>query len=155
MRRWQRVTWAASVAVLTAGLGGLATDLSPWYYALQQPPWKPPDWMFGPVWTLIYTLTAASAVLAWEACPSRSQRRLLLLAFLANALLNIAWSWLFFTLRRPDWARIESVVLIASVALLILLAGRQRPLAGWLLLPYLLWVSFAGWLNCSVVRLNA
>lgn len=155
MSRREHVAGAAAIAVFTAGLGGLATDLSPWYYALQQPPWKPPDWLFGPAWTLIYTLTAAAAVLAWEACPKRSHRRVLLLAFLANALLNIAWSWLFFTLRRPDWARIESVVLIASVALLVLLAGRQRPLAGWLLLPYLLWVSFAGWLNCSVVRLNA
>ena len=155
MRHWPAAGWAAAAAIATAALGGLATDLSPWYYALQQPWWKPPDWLFGPVWTLIYTLTAAAAVLAWEACPSRSQRRWLLLAFVANALLNIAWSWLFFTLRRPDWARIESLLLIASVALLILLAGRQRPLAGWLLLPYLLWVGFAGWLNCAVVRLNA
>lgn len=155
MRRRAPVAWAAAAAIATAALGGLATDLSPWYYALQQPGWKPPDWLFGPAWTLIYTLTAAAAVLAWEACPSRSQRRGLLLAFLANAVLNIAWSWLFFSLRRPDWARIESVVLIASVALLIALAGRQRRLAGWLLLPYLLWVMFAGWLNCSVVRLNA
>lgn len=155
MSRWQRAAWAAAVAVLTAGLGGLATDLSPWYYALRQPPWKPPDWLFGPAWTLIYTLSATAAVLAWEACPNALQRRRLLLAFLINALLNIAWSWLFFSLRRPDWARIESVVLIASVALLMWLAGRQRPLAGWLLLPYLLWVGFAGWLNCAVVRLNA
>ena len=109
--------------------------------------------MFGPVWTLIYTLTAASAVLAWEACPSRSQRRLLLLAFLANALLNIAWSWLFFhapaarlgphRIRRTD--RLGGALDPCS-----LVDSGRWPV--WLLLPYLLWVSFAGWLNCSVVR---
>ncbi len=146
---------AAGVALFTAMLGGLATDLSPWYYALRQPPWKPPDWLFGPAWTLIYTLTAAAAVLAWEACPATARRRWLVLAFVANAVLNIAWSWLFFSLRRPDWARIEVVVLLASVALLVVMAGRQRRLAGWLLVPYLFWTGFAGWLNCAVVRLNA
>ena len=153
--RGRAVAWAAGAAVVTAALGGLATDLSPWYYALRQPPWKPPDWLFGPAWTLIYTLTAAAAVLAWEACPPGPRRRWLLAAFALNAVLNIVWSWLFFTLRRPDWARIEVVALLASVALLIVLAGRLRPAAGWLLLPYLLWTAFAGWLNCAVVRLNA
>ncbi|KQP18250.1 TspO/MBR family protein [Pseudorhodoferax sp. Leaf267] len=149
------IAWAAGGAIATAVLGGLATDLSPWYYALRQPPWKPPDWLFGPAWTVIFTLTAAAAVLAWEACPAGPSRRRLLAAFALNALLNIAWSWLFFTLRRPDWARIEVVLLVASVALLIVLAGRLRPLAGWLLLPYLLWTGFAGWLNHAVVQLNA
>ena len=153
--RGQAAAWAAGAAVATALLGGLATDLSPWYYALRQPPWKPPDWLFGPAWTLIYTLTAAAAVLAWEACPAGPRRRALLWAFGSNAVLNIVWSWLFFTLRRPDWARIEVVVLLASVALLVVVSGRQRRLAGWLLLPYLLWTAFAGWLNCAVVRLNA
>jgi len=136
-------------------LGGLATDLSPWYYALRQPPWKPPDWLFGPVWTLMYALAAAAGVLAWEACPPGLQRRRLLLAFVVNAVLNVVWSWLFFMLRRPDWARTEVLALLASVALLVVLCGRQRPLAAWLLLPYLVWVAFAGWLNQAVVHLNA
>ena len=153
--RQQVIAWAAAGAIATASLGGLATDLSPWYYALRQPPWKPPDWLFGPAWTLIFTLTATAAVLAWNAFPAGPQRRRLLLAFVLNAVLNIVWSWLFFTLRRPDWARVEVVLLVASVALLIVLAGRLRPLAGWLLLPYLLWTSFAGWLNHAVVLLNA
>ncbi len=152
--RGRRVAWAAAVAIATAMLGALATDLSPWYYALRQPPWKPPDWLFGPIWTLIYTLTATAAVLAWEACPPGPRRRLLLLGFVANALLNLLWSVLFFTLRRPDWALAEVVLLVASVALLIAQAGRLRARAGWLLLPYLLWTGFAGWLNLAVVRLN-
>ncbi|WP_235579375.1 TspO/MBR family protein [Pseudorhodoferax sp. Leaf274] len=153
--RARAVAWAAGAAIATALLGGLATDLSPWYYALRQPPWKPPDWLFGPAWTLIYTLAATAAVLAWEASPPGPQRRRLLVAFALNALLNIGWSWLFFTLRRPDWARIEALLLVASVALLVVLVGRPRPLAGWLLLPYLLWTGFAGWLNHAVVLLNA
>lgn len=155
MRRLPPAAWAAIAALLTAGLGGLATDLSPWYYALQQPAWKPPDWLFGPVWTLIYTLTATAGVLAWNACPTSLSRRRLLLAFGVNALLNIGWSWIFFTLRRPDWAFAEWALLFASVAGLVWQCGQHRRLAGALLLPYLAWVGFAGALNLAVVRLNA
>ena len=155
MRRLPPAAWAAIAALLTAGLGGLATDLSPWYYALRQPAWKPPDWLFGPVWTLIYTLSATAGVLAWNAAASALARRWLLIAWALNAVLNIGWSWLFFTLRRPDWAFIEWALLFASVAGLVAQSARLRPLAGALLLPYLLWVGFAGALNLAVVRLNA
>lgn len=155
MRRLPPAVWAGLAALLTAGLGGLATELSPWYYALRQPAWKPPDWLFGPVWTLIYALSAWAAVLAWKACASAASRRWLLAAWALNAALNIGWSWLFFTMRRPDWALAEWGLLLASVAGLVVQSARQRRLAGVLLLPYLAWVGFAGALNLAVVCLNA
>lgn len=155
MRRLPPAAWAAIAALLTAGLGGLATELSPWYYALKQPPWKPPDWLFGPVWTLIYALSATAGVLAWKAAASAAARRGLLAAWALNAALNIGWSWLFFTMRRPDWALAEWALLAASVAGLVVQSARLRPLAGALLLPYLAWIGFAGALNLAVVRLNA
>ena len=77
-----------------------------------------------------------------------------LVAYALNALLNILWSVLFFTLRRPDWALVEVVPLWLSVLLLIAVSGRRDRAAGWLLVPYLAWVGFAGVLNWSVVRLN-
>jgi tryptophan-rich sensory protein len=143
---------AAIGAVLLAGLGGLATDLGPWYAGLRQPAWKPPDLWFGPVWTLIFTLTAWSAVLGWQAAAPGVQRRRWLLALGLNALLNLGWSLLFFTIKRPDWALAEVVLLALSVALLIRLAPTWR--AAVLLWPYLAWVLFASTINAGVVHLN-
>lgn len=146
--------WAGIGATAVALLGMVLTDLGPWYQALVQPPWKPPDPWFGPAWTLIYTLAGAAAVKAWVAAAPGPARRALLGAFLLNGVLNVLWSGLFFTARRPDWALVEVVFLWLSVALLIVVAGRLAPAAAWLLLPYLLWVGFAAALNLAVVRLN-
>jgi translocator protein len=146
--------WAAAGAVLVALMGGLATQIGPWYLALRQPPWKPDDLWFGPAWTLIYTLTAASAVRAWMAAPSRPRQFQLLIAYALNGLLNVAWSVLFFSLRRPDWALVQVGGLWASIVVLIWMAGRLDLWAGLLLLPYLGWVGFAAALNAAVVQLN-
>ena len=152
--RWRPVLLAAGAALAVAVLGGLSTDIGPWYATLRQPPWKPPDAWFGPAWTLIYAFTAAAGVAAWRATPSARQRQGLLAAFALNAFLNVTWSLLFFRLRRPDWALTEVAFLWASIVLLIVLCGRASRLAAALLLPYLLWVAFAAWLNAEVVRLN-
>ena len=153
-QRWAAVLTAAAAAIAVAGLGALMTDVGTWYVQLRQPPWKPPDWMFGPAWTLIFSLTAAAGVLAWESAPTRSARVWLIGAFALNGLLNVLWSLLFFRLRRPDWALFEVGLLWLSIVLLIALAGRHTRRAGWLLLPYLVWVSFAAALNIAIVRLN-
>lgn len=157
---------AAAIAVLVAGIGGLATDLGPWYRGLVQPPWKPPDIVFGPVWTLLYTLTAWAGARAWwhagagaqadeaAAQAGRRRQRLLLAGFLLNALLNVLWSVLFFKAQRPDWALVEIVLLTASVLWLISACAEVDRLAARLLLPYLAWVLFAATVNAGVLRLN-
>ncbi len=146
---------AAGCAVAVAVLGGLSTDIGPWYAGLRRPAWQPPDLWFGPVWTTLYALCALSGTLAWRAAPTASARQTLLLAWAVNAFLNVGWSLLFFRLRRPDWALMEVGLLWASIAVLVVLSGRYRRLAGALLLPYLAWVSFAAVLNREIVRLNA
>ena len=146
---------AAACALAIAMAGGLATEIGPWYASLRRPPWQPPDYLFGPVWTLIYALCAWSAASAWHAMQEGRHRRGLLWAWAANALCNVAWSVLFFRLRRPDWALWEVGLLWLSVAWLIVLSWRVHRRAGQLLLPYLMWVSFAATLNLTVVRLNA
>ena len=158
---------AALMAVLVAGVGGLATDLGPWYRGLVQPAWKPPDLVFGPVWTLLYTLIAWAGARAWwragrpgvagatEPAPQASGlRRRILWAFGLNAVLNVLWSVLFFLLKRPDWALVEIVLLTASVWWLIVLCARVDRLASRLLWPYLAWVLFAATVNAGVIRLN-
>jgi tryptophan-rich sensory protein len=161
---------AAAVALLVAGIGGLATDLGPWYRGLVQPLWKPPDLVFGPVWTLLYTLTAWAGARAWwyaasplggdaagqavGAALGQRRRQAVLAAFLLNAVLNVLWSVLFFLVRRPDWALIEIVLLTGSVLWLIAVCARVDRLASTLLLPYLAWVLFAATVNAGVVQLN-
>jgi tryptophan-rich sensory protein len=152
--RQQSLT-AAAIAIATAAAGGALTRLDGWYYGLQQPWFKPPDWAFGPAWTLIFTLTAVAGVLAWRATPERALRRLVLALFLANAALNVFWSYLFFWSQRPDWALTEVGVLWSSVALLVYAGSRLDYRAGILLLPYLAWVSLASLINQQVVALNA
>jgi translocator protein len=154
-RRWQPILVAALAAVGVAVLGGLMTELGTWYYGLRQPAWKPPDWLFGPAWTVIFALVAVAGIQAWERAPDRAAREWLLALFALNAFLNVLWSLLFFRLRRPDWALVEVGFLWLSIVLLIVvLARRYRP-AAWLLVPYLAWVTFAAALNAAVVQLNA
>jgi benzodiazapine receptor len=152
---WGPPTVAAVAAVLVAVAGAFATTTDGWYRALRVPAWKPPDWAFGPVWTVIFALTATSGVLAWTGDPDPIARGVLLAALVVNGLLNIAWSVLFFRLRRPDWALAEVAALWLSIVALVLITGRVSGAAGLMNLPYLAWVSTAACLNLRIVRLNA
>jgi tryptophan-rich sensory protein len=133
--------------------GGMLTDIGPWYRALVKPSWQPPDWLFGPVWTTIFILAAVSAALAWRAA-GETQRRMVVILFVANGILNVGWSLLFFHLKRPLLAGLEVVLLWASIVALIWYVQRFSRPAAWLLVPYLLWVSFATVLNWTIVALN-
>jgi tryptophan-rich sensory protein len=154
-RRWAPVAVAALAAVAVGGLGALVTDLGPWYYGLRKPAWQPPDWLFGPVWTLIFGLAALAAVAAWKRAPDRDARVAILWLFAVNGLLNILWSALFFRFHRPDWALAEVAFLWISVLAPILVLAPWSKVASWLMFPYLVWVGFAAVLNYAVVQLNA
>ena len=153
--RWKAVVSAFLAAALASGLGAFATDLSPWYYALQKPSWQPPDWLFGPVWTTIFALAAVAGYLAWRNAPDSRSRRRMIQAFSINVFLNVLWSLLFFRMQRPDFAFMEVAVLWSSIVALMVVMWSYSRTSSALLLPYLLWVSFAAFLNLSVVRLNA
>ena len=117
--------------------------------------WQPPDWLCGPAWTVIFALATASAVYAWRNADNRSQREWVIALFALNGFLNVLWSTLFFALKRPDWALAEVVFLWLSILLPIIVFWRFARPASLYLLPYLLWVSFAAFLNLTIVRLNA
>ncbi len=145
---------ACVLAFAVALAGGLATQIGPWYRQLVKPSWQPPDWLFGPAWTLIFALIAAAGVRAWWDTPPGSERQVVLACFAINGVLNVLWSVIFFALRRPDWALIEVALLWISIVVLIVAVGRYSPSGAWLLVPYLAWVSFASFLNWTIVRLN-
>jgi len=140
--------------MVVGGLGAWLTELSPWYHALKRPSWQPPDWLFGPAWTLILALASLSAYVAWRNAHDRGSRLLVVGLFCANGVLNLLWSPLFFKLRRPDWALLEVPFLWLSILAPVVLLARISTAASLLMVPYLLWVSFAAVLNLTIARLN-
>lgn len=152
---WKPVATAAAAALLVGFIGGTLTDIGPWYQALKKPSWQPPDWLFGPAWTTIFALAVASAVSAWRNAATREQRVLIVVLFVINGCFNVLWSTLFFALKRPDWALMEVGLLWLAILVPIVAFWRMSRPASLLLLPYLAWVSFAAYLNWTVVRLNA
>ena len=151
---WKQYLIALVIAQAIGGVGAVTTELGPWYRSLNKPWWQPPDWLFGPAWTAIFALTAASAVYAWRSTDSKPARENIILLFLTNGVFNILWSALFFRFKRPDWALIEVGALWASVLIPILVLSRYSKKAAWFLVPYISWVTFAGILNYKIVQLN-
>ncbi len=145
---------SAACAIVVTAAGGLLTEIGPWYRALRKPSWQPPDWLFGPAWTVILALAAWSASLAWDAAPTPISRGFVAGLFGLNAFFHFLWSPLFFKLRQPDWALVEVVFLWSSILALVIYTAPISELASWLLAPYLAWVTFAACLNLAIVRLN-
>ena len=144
---------AVIITLAVLGVGGAMTTVGPWYRALRKPSWNPPYWIFGPAWTLILGLAAWAGVLGWTHTDGAGH---LLIGglFAINIVLHMLWSPLFFNLQRPDWALIEVPFLWLSILALMVALAPISSLAAWLLLPYLLWVAFAAFLNLTIVRMN-
>ena len=152
--RRRPVVVAALVALLVAIAGGAASKVGPWYDSLSKPTGTPPDWVFAPVWTLIYATCVFAAVRGWVALRSNRDRAVLVSLFFANAVLNVLWSALFFTARRPDWALAEVLTLWLSVLAIVVFLWPRERVAAFVLAPYLVWVAYAGVINLGVVQLN-
>jgi translocator protein len=124
-----------------------------WYAGLAKPSWNPPGWIFGPVWTLLYTIMAVASWLVWKRGGWAVQRRPLTF-FVVQLGLNAAWTPLFFGLQRPGWAFAEILLLWVAIVGTIAAFRPVSRAAAWLLVPYLAWVSFAAVLNGTLWRLN-
>lgn len=146
------VPFLAAVAVV-AVVGGLAAgSAGQTYRALELPPFAPPSWLFGPVWTVLYVLMAVAAWLVWRESSSGWSRALTLWS--VQLVLNLAWTPLFFAAGWYAVALVEIVVLLVVLAATALAFRRASTTAAWLLVPYLAWVSFATALNAGIVVLN-
>lgn len=154
----KRGWWPALVIfeAVTLGLGalnGFLTSKSMSIYdTLQQPPLAPPGWVFPVAWSILYAAMALSAFLIWR--EGSAEARGLLLLWGAQLLVNLAWPWIFFVLHAYGLAFLWLLVLWILVLLLMLSSFRRNHAAGWLLVPYLLWVTFAGYLNLMIAFLN-
>lgn len=148
------------VAVLgplgVGGLAGFATAgaIPTWYAGLQKPSWNPPNWLFGPAWTLLYLLMGVASWLVWRQARKGKAVGPALTLYGIQLALNLGWSLIFFGARRPFWALVEIVPLWCFIAATMVKFFKVSKTAGALLIPYQLWVSFATVLNVAVWRLN-
>lgn len=124
-----------------------------WYASLNRPSFNPPGWVFGPVWTVLYILMGVSLFLVWKSEPGQA-RNVAMGVFFVQLALNFAWSFIFFYSKMIGPALIEIIVLWNSIVIMILLFYKIQPLAAYINIPYLLWVSFASVLNASYFVLN-
>jgi tryptophan-rich sensory protein len=137
---------------VTASSGAIFTP-GPWYESLNRPSWRPPNWLFPPAWTVLFVTIAIAGWMVWRVAGLEGA----IIPFAIYALqlvLNFAWSALFFGLRRPDLAFAEVLFFWASILATIIAFHGVDPAAGWLLVPYLCWVTFAAVLNFAMMRLN-
>jgi len=147
------VAWLL-VSFIAAGIGSAASiNAGALYTQLVLPEWAPPASIFGPVWTLLYTLMGIAAWLVWRVDGFRAARTALTL-FLVQLVSNAIWSWLFFGWQRGALAFVDILLLWALVVATLIAFWRIRALAGALLIPYLLWISFAAALNYAIWQLN-
>jgi len=150
------VAVAGALAIFAAGaIGGMFTTPSiqdGWYASLTKPPMQPPNSWFGPVWSVLYVLIAASWVLAYRARPERLEA--IAYPYLVQVILNGLWSVLFFGMKLPMAGLVTIVLLLVSIVWTMLAFRINSRLAAWLLAPYLAWVSFATYLNAGIVALN-
>lgn len=147
------VAWLL-VCFIAAAVGGAASiQAGPFYTQLLRPAWAPPAAVFGPVWTVLYVLMGIAAWQVWRVDGFRAAKSALTL-FLVQLALNALWSWLFFGWHRGALAFADIVLLLALILATLFAFWRIKPLAGALIVPYLLWVTFALALNYSVWQLN-
>ena len=145
------------VACQLAGLIGsvfTASSVNSWYSALDKPGFNPPDWVFAPVWTALFILMGIALYIVWNAGTEKKEARAAITIFLLQLFLNILWSVLFFGLMAPLYAFIEILVLWAAILVMILKFYRVSRISAYLLMPYILWVSFAAVLNFAIWIVN-
>ena len=151
-----RLLISVALPLSVGGLSGIATarGVQDWYPTLAKPAFNPPDWVFGPVWTLLYLMMGVAAFLVWQRGWHEPAVRIALAVFLVQLALNGLWSVLFFGMQAPGLAFAEIVVLWLSIGATVVLFWRVVPIAGKILLPYAAWVGFAAVLNGSIWILN-
>jgi translocator protein len=147
-----RITAFLALSFLPALIGSFFPP-GEWYAGLRKPDFAPPDWIFGPVWTVLYLSIGVAGFLAWRA-KTPGQGGWAFTAYGVQLVLNALWTVLFFGLQQPLWALVDLSALWLSLLATIVLFLRLSTAAGIVLLPYLAWISFAWLLNIAFVRLN-
>ncbi|HQW92745.1 MAG TPA: tryptophan-rich sensory protein [Ferruginibacter sp.] len=144
------------VPLLVGAVAGLFTSsgVNGWYAVANKPWFNPPNWIFAPVWTLLYIMMGIAFFLVWKASADKNVKQTAMILFSIQLILNFFWSFIFFKLQQPGWAFAEIILMWVMILLTILWFGKISAMAAWLLVPYICWVSFASVLNYSIWKLN-
>lgn len=147
------LAWLVLCFVIAA-IGAMGSMNAPEFYGqLIQPTWAPPAWLFGPVWSTLYTLMGVAAWMVWRQ-GGLKDTKLPMVLFLIQLAVNALWSWLFFAWQMGVWSMVDIIVLWVLIVMTIVAFWRVNKLAALLMIPYLLWVSFAAVLNYYMWQLN-
>ena len=156
-----KINWTVLIAsIVICNLAGIigsvftVSSVGSWYSTLVKPDFSPPNWIFGPVWTTLYTLMGIAAYLVWEKGVKKKHVGKALGVFGIQLVLNLFWSFLFFGMRNPFYAFVEIIFLWLAIIASIVLFYKIDKRAAYLLIPYILWVSFAAFLNYNLWVLN-
>lgn len=151
-----KITLSVFIMIFIGGLGGIVTasSIASWYSTLNKPPGTPPNWVFGPVWTTLYLLIGIAFALIWHQHPAQLGKTRLTFFFVLQLLLNLAWTPIFFGAQQITAALVVILLLWIFIALTIREFSRFSKPAAYLLIPYLLWVSYATYLNAGYAFLN-
>ena len=147
---------ALAIPLIIGLSGGVFTsaEIPNWYAKLNKPSWQPPNWLFGPVWTTLYILMGVALFLVWKSGARQTLKQTAFLLFALQLTLNFFWSIIFFNQHQIGWALAEIIVLWIFILLTIFSFSKINKAAGWLLVPYISWVSFATILNYNIWKLN-
>jgi len=156
MNRTAKLITSILICLFAGLVGSVFTmpAIPTWYAGLNKPSFSPPNWLFGPVWTTLYVLMGISFFLVWEKLKKNPKAKSALDIFVLQLVLNCLWSVIFFGLKAPLLALIEIILLWLVILITIINFFKISKTAGWLLVPYLAWVSFASFLNWTIWRLN-
>ena len=142
--------------LIVGGVSGFFTagSIEGWYITLNKPWFNPPNWIFGPVWTLLYLMMGIAFFLIWKSDAPADAKKTAITVYLVQLALNFAWSLIFFYMEQPGWALVDILLMWAAIFCTIITFGKISSAAAWLLVPYISWVSFATVLNFAIWKLN-
>lgn len=147
---------AIGIPLLTGAISGLFTaqSVAGWYATIIKPSFNPPNWVFGTVWTILYIMMGIAFFLVWKSNDYAAIKRTAIIFYFIQLTLNFLWSFIFFYSHQPGWALIDIICLWLMILITMLYFGNINSIAGWLMLPYICWVSFASALNYAIWKLN-
>jgi tryptophan-rich sensory protein len=155
LNRVWKVIICVALCLAAGGIGAFFTETGQWYQELEKPVFNPPSWVFGPVWTTLYILIGIAAGLVWSEKFSKNEHRKRAMRwFWIQLVINTLWSFSFFGLKNPLVGLINIILLLVAILITTRLFFSINKLSGWLMIPYILWVSYATVLNFSIWSLN-
>ena len=152
----KKLLFSLALCLSAGGIGSYFTmpSIGTWYAFLEKPVFTPPNWIFGPVWTLLYIMMGIAFYLIWKKEANDVVKSTAVTLYIVQLALNFLWSFVFFYAQQPGWALVNIILMWIFIFLTILWFGKISSLSAWLLVPYICWVSFATVLNYAIWKLN-